>query len=111
MTKMLASGNQPAISAAVCLVREGFCRTGAQPGPLFAANRLAVANSNIATVLADMMQTATVEGAGLLTPAVLAETVAVLVAGQPSYVELGAATGHNFISGPHHIHDLILPSH
>ena len=85
MTEMLASGSPRATAAVVCLVREVFCRTAGQPGPIFAANRLAVANSSIATTLAAMMAPAAVEWGGLMTPAILAETVAVLVAGRPSY--------------------------
>jgi hypothetical protein len=80
---MLDSRSRRAVAAAVCVVREAFCRTGAQEGPISAANELAVANSSIATVLAHMMQPTAAERGGLLTPAFLAETVAVFAAGRP----------------------------
>ena len=82
---MLGSKSPRARAAAVCLIREALNRTGAQPGPAFAANRLAIADSNIATVLADMLvlRLTAAEGGRLLTPGVLAETVAIMLEGRP----------------------------
>ena len=56
VTEMLQGGNPRASAAAACLIRETLCRTGAQPGPVSAANRRAVANSHIVEVLADLLQ-------------------------------------------------------
>ena len=79
---MLDSGNRRAAAASLCVVREAFCRTKARRGPVYAPNRLAVANSSFATVLAHILQPSAAQRNGLLTPAYLAETVAVLVAGR-----------------------------
>ena len=82
---MLGSKSPRARAAAVCLVREALSRTAVGPGsPFIIYTRVRVADSNIATVLADILvlRLTAAEGGRLLTPGVLAVTVAIMLEGR-----------------------------
>ena len=82
--KMLAGRDAHATAAAVCLLREAFDRTTAQPGPVSAANWLKIANNRFGSALADALLPDATETSNLLASCLRADTVSEAVAGQPS---------------------------